>query len=188
MIEIQDSHRRHHPWSTRTYTIDRSSLPRSLRSDRPLAIEVRGVGDHILGSVRDEVWAEDIANRPFYLPESGEIDLTGYRIGDAVGHSGLERTFEDTLRGARGMITERKDTGERHRTEPRPGGSLELAIDIELQGRIQAVLDPELGLTRVQSWHQNPALPVGWKLNAAVVNRPSSRRRTSRWWMRSRKA
>ncbi len=169
MIRVQDSHRRHHPWTTRTYTIDRRSLPRDLRSDRPLTVEVRGVADHILGSVRDEVWAEDIERRPFYDEVTGEIDLKGYRVGDSVGHSGLERTFEDQLRGARGMVTERKDTGVRNRLEPQSGDDLQLALDIELQGRIQAVLDPDLGLTRVQSWHNNHRLPLGWKLNAAAV-------------------
>jgi penicillin-binding protein 2 len=149
--------------------LDRSGLPKPLRSDTPLLIRVEGVADHILGSVRDEVWEEDVRRRPFVDPRTGEIDLGGYRVGDIVGSRGLELAFEDRLRGTRGMMLERRDTGEQQRIEPKVGENLNLTLDINLQARVQAILSHEFGLTRVQQWHSNDALPDGRPLNASAV-------------------
>lgn len=169
IVHVQDSRRRELPWSSADVVLDRgSSLPKPLRSDLPITIRVEGVGDHILGSVRDEIWAEDVARRPFVRPD-GEIDLKGYRVGDIVGSRGLELTFEDRLRGTRGVINERRDTGEQERLEAKPGDDLQITLDIMLQARVQAILSHEYGLTRVQRWHQNDALPIGRPLNSAAV-------------------
>jgi len=168
MLEVRDSRRRVNPMSEQVVSLDRSTLPEPIRSESSSLIHVHGVLDHVLGTMRDEVWKEDVQRRPFRLG-GGEVDLGGYRRGDSVGSTGLERVFEDHLRGLRGMIHERRDTGERTRTEPKPGSDLRLTIDAVLQGKIQAILSNDFGLTRVQEWHNNHVLPVGTPLNAAAV-------------------
>jgi penicillin-binding protein 2 len=178
VVEVIDSHRRSYPWHTVEVTLDRTTLPRPLRSASDQTITIRGVADHLLGSMRDEVWAEDIKRRPFEDPATGTLDLGGYRVGDAVGSRGLERIFEDHLRGLRGIIRERLDTGDTLRKAAQRGNDLNLALDIALQARVQAILSSEYGLTRVHPWQpgwdgagrQLPGvLPLGTPLNAAAV-------------------
>jgi len=106
-------------------------------------------------------------------------DLGGYRPGrDMIGARGLERTYEDRLRGARGRLVRRLDTGEEQRTEPARGEDLELTIDIALQARVQAIFDPRVGLAVAQQWHYGwnadgspKPVPLGpdAPLNGAVV-------------------
>jgi penicillin-binding protein 2 len=173
MFEVQDSRRRAYPWSDQSIALDRSTLPRPLRSERMVEIEVSGVADHILGTMRSQVFREDVERRPFTIRDADgkviDTDLGGYRIGDRVGNSGLEQVFEDHLRGERGQIRRRLDTNESTRTEPRPGDDLHLTLDVALQARIQAILSHEFGLTVVQPYHHNTVLPDGKPLNAAAV-------------------
>jgi penicillin-binding protein 2 len=170
MFEVQDSRRREYPWLAAAVPLDRSSLPLGARSDQFITIEVKGVADHILGSMRDEVWASDIQQRPFANASSlNGVDLGGYRLGDSVGERGIERVFEDHLRGTRGMVMERLATGERTRVDAQPGHDVQVTIDIALQARVQAILSPQFGLTRVQPWQSNAALPLGTPLNSAAV-------------------
>jgi penicillin-binding protein 2 len=170
MLEVQHSTRREYPWLNAKVNVDRSSLPGPLRSDQPRTVQVVGIADHILGSVRDDVHREDVERRPFVDPKTGRTDLGGYRaFGDVVGDRGLERVFEDHLRGLRGMIVQRRDTGRETRTEFIPGRDLKITLDIALQARIQAILSHEVGLTVVQRWQENPILPEGTPLNSAAV-------------------
>ncbi|MHC5007333.1 MAG: penicillin-binding transpeptidase domain-containing protein [Planctomycetota bacterium] len=159
-LEVQDAQRRDYPWSTAEVTLDRSTLPRAVNSSQTVTIAVEGVADHILGSMRDEVWAADVQRRPFKNSSTGEIvDFGGYRIGDAVGFRGLERVFEDDLRGTRGMLRKRLDSGQIEREPHQPGADLHLTLDIALQAQVQAILSPQLGLATVQQWH------AGWSSN-----------------------
>ena len=62
----------------------------------------------------------------------------GYRGDELVGRSGVELAFEDYLRGTDGkrIITTNEDgkiTGEVYSTEPQPGDTVALTIDIDLQ-------------------------------------------------------
>lgn len=62
--------------------------------------------------------------------------------------------METALRGQRGRIIEYVDgSREEQRTDPITGKHVKMSLDIRLQARIQALLDPKLGLTRVQPWH-----------------------------------
>jgi cell division protein FtsI/penicillin-binding protein 2 len=121
IIEVQDSTRRVYPWASARIDLDRRSMPRPLRGPT-LALEVQGIADHLVGDVREEVWREDLERRPFRaLGAAGDVtvDLGGYRPGrDMIGSRGLERTYEDFLRGARGRVVQRLDTGDTARTEP----------------------------------------------------------------------
>ena len=181
IIEVQDSTRRVYPWDTARIEFDRAWLPTPLRG-APVTIDLAGVADHVVGNVREEVWREDLDRRPFRtVGSAGDVstDLGGYRPGrDMIGARGLERTYEDRLRGARGRLVRRLDTGEEQRTEPARGEDLELTIDIALQARVQAVFDPRVGLAVAQQWHYGwnadgtpKPVPLGLDapLNGAVV-------------------
>lgn len=172
MIKVQDSRRREYPWLNVEVSLSRNSLPCPIRSDNPITIRLAGVADHILGGVRDEVWAEDLKRRPFLDPKTKKvIDLGGYYRNDIIGARGVEVAFEDSLRGTRGVIDERRDTGLQNRIEPVPGKDLHLTIDIALQARVQGILSPEFGLAKVQPWQNNTARrdDLGQSLNAAAV-------------------
>lgn len=169
MLEVQDARRRVYPWSEAEVRLDRSSLPRPLRSSRPMTIRVKGVADHTCGSMRPAV-EEDVERRPYKDSDTGRIDLGGYRaVGDRAGARGLEKTFEDHLRGTRGQVSRRLDSDEITRIDPAPGGDLQITLDMALQARIQAILSYEFGLTTVHEFHHNAGLPLGWKLNSAAV-------------------
>lgn len=169
MLKVQNARRRVYPWSEAEVRLDRSNLPRPLRSNRPMRIRVRGVADHICGSMRPVV-REDVERRPYRVPATGRIDLGGYRpVGDIAGERGLEKVFEDHLRGTRGEVSRRLDLDRVIRIEPTPGRDLQITLDLALQARIQAIMSHEFGLTIVQEFHHNSGLPLGWKLNGAAV-------------------
>jgi penicillin-binding protein 2 len=180
-LVVIDSQQRMYPWQSATVTLDRSTLPAPLRSEIPMDVEVRGIADHILGEMRDQIWASDLVERPKWrdLPDgSKELDLGWYEPeGDMIGARGLEKVYEQHLRGLRGVIDRRLDSGEVDRVEPAPGEDLRLTIDIKLQAKIQAILSPEFGLARVQQFHagwdegvpRDTGLPLGTPLNGAAV-------------------
>ncbi|MCH2135748.1 MAG: hypothetical protein MK101_04095 [Phycisphaerales bacterium] len=168
LVELQYVRRRATDTPGEVVLIDTDTMPRDARrgtievhTDRPASM--------LVGSVRDEVWQEDLERRPFRDPETGEIDRGGYRLDDLVGASGIERAAEDRLRGHRGLVKTRRDTGERTREAPLEGASVQLTIDAQLQRRVEALLDPETGLTVVQPWHENEGLEPQTRLPASVV-------------------
>lgn len=180
LVEVVMSARREYPLTTVDVTLDRTRLPRAMRAadaSPSQTMTVIGVADHVLGSMRDEVWASDVQRRPFIDPVSKQIDLGGYRPGDTVGARGLELAHEPHLRGARGMVHTRLDTREETRTPMTPGRDLQTTLDASLQARVQAILSPEFGLTSVQQWQAgwsggepNPTgLPLGTQLKSAAV-------------------
>jgi penicillin-binding protein 2 len=172
IVEVVDGTRRVHPWSAADVRLRTDTLPSPVRRGGSVTVRVPGVLDSIVGEVREQVWAEDKARRPF-TREDGTTDLGGYSeaLPDAIGSTGLEAAYEDWLRGERGQLRRRRDTNEVERLEPRPGRDLRLTIDAELQARVQAVLNPRLGLTKVQSWQHGgkETLPDGTKLASAAV-------------------
>jgi len=89
---------------------------------------------HILGTV-GPLYAEDLTN-PLY--EDYPRDAT-------VGKSGVEAAFETYLRGTDGRRvistnSEGKITGEYYSQEPKPGNTVELTIDLELQKAVEDAL------------------------------------------------
>lgn len=180
-VSIVDAGARDYPLERMRVEIDRSTFPGPLRSDEKREVAVDGVGVHVIGAMRDTLHREDAEKRraaidadPSFrslaLLDSG-LDRGEYRAGDAVGRSGIEESREAALRGLRGVVTTRMDTGEVASIPAVPGRDVALTIDIALQARIQAILDPSLGLARAQPWHgdENPTVPVGTELPGAVV-------------------
>lgn len=148
-----------------------ASMPEPLRDERTEPVDVHGLGRHVIGSMRD-VWAEDVdadtGGRPFQQPD-GSIDLGGYLPGDTRGSRGVEASQEDRLRGLRGRVWLNRRTQQRQVLDPVRGQPVRLTLDIHLQARIQALLDPSVGLMKTQPWHGNEDLPLGMPLNGSAV-------------------
>ena len=127
------------------------------------------VGANILGNIR-EVSPKDIERDPYYAP------------GDYCGDLGIERSYENILRGEKGLEILIRDAHGKiqgkyadgaHDLRPSPGKNLKLSIDIELQaygerlmaGKKGAVvaIEPETGeiLALVSSPSYDPNLLVG---------------------------
>jgi len=179
-LAVIDSQERVYPWSTATVTLDRSTLPAPLRSNTPMDIEVRGIADHLLGTMRDQVWEGDVKLRPKLQKIDGRqvLDLGWYEPGkDTIGARSLEMVYENHLRGLRGMVDRHLDSGAEDRVEPVRGKDLHLTLDIKLQAKVQAILSPEFGLAKVQQFHagwdegapRETGLPPGTPLNGAAV-------------------
>ena len=90
---------------------------------------------HILG------WTGSISG-PDYL----SLKSDGYVLDDTIGKTGVEATFEKQLRGTYGVQQVQRDaTGRVVRvlstlTEPQPGDSLQLTIDVNVQRTAQQAL------------------------------------------------
>ncbi len=67
-----------------------------------------------------------------------QLDSKGYQLGDMFGQTGLEKTYEDRLRGKSGFQQVEVDAGGRRRkvlgkVDDLPGNDIILSIDIDLQ-------------------------------------------------------
>ncbi len=170
-VSITPSRERQYPHETLDLTIDRATLPGDLKTDKPAHVTVSGVGLHLLGMMRP-VWKEDAQKRPFRKMLDGRqiVDLGGYLPGDQIGSFGIELAQEDRLRGLRGQVIRHLDTLEEDPLPPVPGRDVVLSIDVQLQARIQALLDPSMGLMKRQEWHKSTDIgPVGQSLTGAAV-------------------
>lgn len=90
---------------------------------------------HILGTV-SAIYAED---------DLETLASKGYSGDDWIGRSGVEAAFEDYLRGIDGrrvvsVNSDGKITGEYYNTDPQPGNTVELTIDLELQQAVEDAL------------------------------------------------
>lgn len=180
-VSVIDAGARDYPMERFRVEVDRSTFPGPLKIEGVETVEVEGIAVHVLGAMRDNLFKEDAERRDTELRGDAAMravaitpagtDRGEYRAGDAVGRGGIEESQELRLRGLRGVVTTRVDTEERTTIAPSPGHDINLAIDIALQARIQAIMDPSLGLALAQPWHgdENPTVPVGTPLNGAVV-------------------
>ncbi len=97
---------------------------------------------HVLGFARKV--DEEALNAPENQDEFGKPI---YKLDDIIGVDGLEYTFEEHLRGKKGLVTVEVDThGVEQRKlidtqkDPLPGKNLKLTIDLELQAAITKAL------------------------------------------------
>lgn len=149
-VRIERSTTRRYPLESIEVEVARDAFPTPLRDPQAGRVRVAGVGLQLVGQLRP-VQREDMQRLPFV--SDGNVNLKGYRLGDLAGRWGMEASREDVLRGTRGRVVHRLDSGEQTRTEPVPGDDVLLSVDIHLQARIQALMDPQLGLMKTQAWH-----------------------------------
>ncbi len=168
-VRVVDASDRHYPHESMDVSLGLGSLPGPIRQDGSVSIRVDGVATHLIGWMRDRVTREDLEARPRVDPATDEIDPGHYQVGDSVGATGVEAAWERRLRGLRGRIVDHLDTGEREETPARPGDDVALTLDVALQARVQAILDPRFGLTKVSVWHDSPASLMGAALTGAAV-------------------
>ncbi|MBX2813226.1 MAG: penicillin-binding protein 2 [Myxococcales bacterium] len=116
-------------------------------------------------SARDYRFGSLAAHTIGYVNELSQTDLNerrsqGYRLGDVIGRAGVERTFEDALRGTDGRETVVVDSKGRAqstdlaeelqkqvglREKPRPGHRVVLTLDLELQRAAEQSFDGQAG-------------------------------------------
>jgi penicillin-binding protein 2 len=173
-IALDRGGRRVYPFETVTVEVDRATLPPPLRAEGEHieSVTVSGVATHVVGWLR-EAYREDLEGRPRIDPSSGAVDRGHYRVGDLAGSTGVEASHERTLRGLRGLERVRRDTGEREVEPPVDGRDVRLTLDVMVQARIRAAMEPSVGLARVQPWHATrqglPMMGEGARLNGAAV-------------------
>lgn len=198
-LAVFDAGDRDYPFEQADAEIDRSTLPSPIRSDSKQVIAVRGALGHVVGWMRDTVYADDnrqldettgkliggrlfelqqdprLSERAFVETPAGRVDRGEYRDGDRVGSVGAEAGFESTLRGLRGRVARHLDSGAEEKLAAEPGRDVTLTIDAALQARIHAIMSPEVGLAKVQPWHRspteepNPTMPDGTPINGAAA-------------------
>ncbi|MDQ7014103.1 MAG: penicillin-binding transpeptidase domain-containing protein [Planctomycetota bacterium] len=188
-LVVRRSEERQYPYDHARVTLARDSLPTPLRSDEPVTLELEGVAAHLIGWMGSRPLESDVARRAALLEADPDfaaralvntldrqgpdarIDRGQYKDGDPVARAGVEWSREADLRGFRGLRTERLDTGQAQTIPPEPGGDVTLTLDIHLQARVQAILDPRFGLTQTQPYHSAApgSLPIGTPLNSAAV-------------------
>lgn len=170
-ISLDPGGKRSYPYETMTVDLDKSTFPPELRSEGVESVTVHGVATHILGWMRP-IYAEDVAARPKIDPETGKVDRGHYRHGDRAGRGGIEESHERELRGLRGYVIKHRDTGWEETVDPVAGKDVRLTLDVDLQARVQAVMEPEMGLASMSDWHrtaQGMPMEVGTPLNGAAV-------------------
>jgi penicillin-binding protein 2 len=169
-LHVVPSRARWYPNQTMEVELKRDSLPGPIKSERAWKTKIDSLAVHVLGTV-GEVGPEDVdvkSGRPFYRGK-GVTDLWGYLPGDLKGVGGVEQAEEWRLRGRRGQLVKRNDTGEEDRDPPIPGKDVQLSIDLELEAKVRALLDPQFGLAVVQPWHNNKTMLPGTPLFGTVV-------------------
>ncbi|MBL4591644.1 MAG: hypothetical protein JKY96_06750, partial [Phycisphaerales bacterium] len=182
-LEVIDASERVYPFTSVQVDFDLRSFPLPMRDQRAVGMQVDDVASLVLGRVDDRVFETDVNRRReafnnddkfrAWASTADGIDRGRYGVnGDRVGRTGLEAAFEDHLRGLRGVRIEQMQTRTVRLMPSELGRDLNLTIDVMLQARIRALIDPRLGLTRVQEWHHNPepsVMTVGTELGAGVV-------------------
>ena len=83
---------------------------------------------------------------PIYAEEYQELKEKGYAFNDTIGKSGIEAAAEDSLRGTAGTRTLVKNSkgtiiDDSITTQPVPGDSVVLTLDLELQQKVQEALN-----------------------------------------------
>ncbi len=175
-LRVQDASIRDYPLDSQFITIDRTTFPGPLRSGVAISTRVEGITTQVVGGMRKVFTGEALEARKKELAglslPGGRGDLGAYRPGDPAGRSGIELSAEFELRGLRGSQILQLDTGETIRVDPVAGRDVSLTLDVQLQARVQALLEPSSGLAVVQAFHDNRAglnIGPGTPLAAAVV-------------------
>ncbi|MBN1271749.1 MAG: penicillin-binding protein 2 [Candidatus Aminicenantes bacterium] len=95
---------------------------------------------HIIGYLQ-ELSPEELA-----IPEYKDR-----RMGDIIGKTGVEKTYESVLAGTDGFSVEIVDSmgrikGEKRRREPRAGNNIRLSLDFDIQSKAEELLEGKEGI------------------------------------------
>lgn len=132
--------------------------------------------------IRDYVNKEEAAHTFGYVSEINDMELEklkdkGYKSGDIIGKFGLEKIYDQELRGVNGGEQVEVDVSGKPvqiigRKEPIPGDDLYLTIDKDLQTAAEKAVDEQLKLI-----HANAAAAVALNPQTgevlAIVSRPA---------------
>ncbi len=122
----------------------RLEFPELVVESEPQRVYPKGtLAAHVLGYLQEQT-PEELRARPDRK----------YRVGEMVGKTGVERQYDDSLRGEDGNIYEVVDSlgrvrGEKARQFPVQGHDLVLTIDSELQAIAEAALEGREGVVVV---------------------------------------
>ncbi|MDQ3574625.1 MAG: penicillin-binding protein 2 [Actinomycetota bacterium] len=115
-----------------------------------------------------------------YVGEINDKELAarkdkGYRLGDEVGKSGVEQTYEEDLRGRPGRVQLEVDALGRvvrtlSSTPSAPGNDVQLTVDLDVQRLAEESL--ERGLAAARGRNRGGGPPLASKGGAAVVLDP----------------
>lgn len=144
--------------SRATYPYEPIRLLRDVGSEAVVAL-----GEHMIdlpGILLEEEWVREYrfgaiaGNTLGYLgAASPEQVAAGYRSTDLVGQTGLERVYEEHLRGQDGQVRVEVNALSRpirsiEQVDPIPGHNLHLAIDVNLQALSELILTEQLSTVR----------------------------------------
>ncbi|HSL56477.1 MAG TPA: penicillin-binding transpeptidase domain-containing protein, partial [Acidimicrobiales bacterium] len=101
-----------------------------------------------------------------------------YEPGDSIGKSGVERIYEDLLRGTPGQVTLEVDSLGRvvrvlDEIAPRPGADLRLTIDVDVQAHTERALAAEAERVRTRGDVSSNGIRATAPSGAAVVLDPT---------------
>ena len=169
-------------------------LARSKSAFEPVRLKI-DVGQHIVAAIEERraelpgVVVEILPVRSYvhnqmgvhvfgYVSEISETELAsmgdqGYRAGDLIGQSGLERKYDSFIKGIDGGSQIEVDVAGRMvqvlaKKEPIPGNNLVLTIDYRLQKVAEEALDEQLRYLQQQGGRRNA------KAGAVVVLNPQN--------------
>ncbi len=115
------------------------------KADRPIMVTINKIRKypwhsaacHILGQMGPVLKPK---SRPRTVPPTVQ-DLSDYYLGDRRGAWGIEKLFENRLRGRRGWEQRNKEGKVITRIDPVYGHNVKLTIDIKLQKAVQDILN-----------------------------------------------
>jgi len=122
-----------------------------IRADRGLLYDRHGeVLVRNMPEGRDYIYGEAMSHVLGYVAEASEAELEEYSMGDMVGKMGIEKEYDERLRGEDGGVVVEQDADgevlrEIGRREPRAGESLELSLDLGLQRKAYEVMAERRG-------------------------------------------
>lgn len=133
--------------------------------------------------IRDYPWKELAAHTIGYLGEISPEELEkkkdhGYSAGDEIGLSGVERTYDESLRGKVGKYRLEVDASGNairvlSRVEPRSGMDLRLTIDMDIQRAAEDALAAQVEVSR-RRYHSETRRPYTVSGGSVVVMDPGN--------------
>ncbi|MGH2685044.1 MAG: penicillin-binding transpeptidase domain-containing protein, partial [Actinomycetota bacterium] len=141
--------------------------------------------DVIREAVREYPYGPLAAHLLGYVGEINDEELEAregnrakpYQLGDSIGKSGVERIYEDDLRGAPGLVKLEVDSrGNSLRTlarrTPVPGNDVQLTIDLDIQALVEQSLAQQLARARQTRSADNRNVTYPASAGSAVVLDP----------------